>query len=358
MSKPRNLAPPVPAATELGTLTARRALGLLLVSGAGAWALHAARQALPLPPLSEPSRLGDWWLAEGTAIATLSIVRVAGLALCCYLALIALLGAAACLTRWRWTVALTRWMLTPALRRVIAGGGLAMALASSPAAASASTTAYSPGHASPAPAARFEIKDIGTIPTASYEIKDIGTAPAARFEIKDIGTIPTANYEIKDIGAISAANYEIKDIGTISATNYEIKDIGAAPATEEADSADASTSPHHPAHVNRPELEESSSPEREPAQPAARPSALSAAQTETWLVAEGDHLWGIAVETVAQRASAGHHADDHPDDHPDDHADDHMSVLRYWLKLIEANADVVGDDPDLIYPGQVIRLPG
>lgn len=62
---------------------------------------------------------------------------------------------------------------------------------------------------------------------------------------------------------------------------------------------------------------------------------------ETWVVEAGDHLWAIAAETVADRTG---------------HTDDE-SVGAYWQRLIEANRHVVGDDPDLIHPGQVIELP-
>ena len=59
-------------------------------------------------------------------------------------------------------------------------------------------------------------------------------------------------------------------------------------------------------------------------------------------MARGDHLWSIAAETVADRGGDGRES----------------TITAYWLELIEYNRDVVGDDPDLIHPGQVIRLPG
>ncbi len=62
---------------------------------------------------------------------------------------------------------------------------------------------------------------------------------------------------------------------------------------------------------------------------------------ETWLVESGDHLWSIAAATVSERGGS----------------DDHLTVARYWVRLIEANIDIVGNNPDLIYPGQLIHLP-
>ncbi|MEQ6901258.1 hypothetical protein [Nocardioides sp. YIM 152588] len=57
------------------------------------------------------------------------------------------------------------------------------------------------------------------------------------------------------------------------------------------------------------------------------------------LVSEGDCLWSIA------RAVLGPDRDD-------------ADVARYVLRLYRLNRDVVGADPDLIHPGQELRLPG
>ena len=62
---------------------------------------------------------------------------------------------------------------------------------------------------------------------------------------------------------------------------------------------------------------------------------------ESWVVTSGDHLWSIAAETVATRGDGRLES----------------TIASYWLRLIEHNRDVVGDNPDLIHPGQVIVLP-
>lgn len=62
--------------------------------------------------------------------------------------------------------------------------------------------------------------------------------------------------------------------------------------------------------------------------------------TDEVVVVKGDHLWKIS-----QR-----HLDSHS---PDD------AVAPYWLRVIEVNTPSLrSGDPDLIYPGEVIRLPG
>lgn len=56
----------------------------------------------------------------------------------------------------------------------------------------------------------------------------------------------------------------------------------------------------------------------------------------TYVVRPGDSLWSIAM----------------------DHPDDSGSVDHRWRAIWRTNRDVVGDDPDLIIPGQALRLPG
>jgi nucleoid-associated protein YgaU len=60
-------------------------------------------------------------------------------------------------------------------------------------------------------------------------------------------------------------------------------------------------------------------------------------------VARGDHLWSI---------SEGH-LTDAVGDTPTD-----AEIARYWRRVIDANRDRLrSGDPDLIYPGETVRLP-
>jgi len=70
--------------------------------------------------------------------------------------------------------------------------------------------------------------------------------------------------------------------------------------------------------------------------PVVRPAPAAASQT--YVVRTGDSLWSIA--------------ESHPE--PGTPA----SVHERWQAIWQANRDVVGDDPDLILPGQALRLPG
>lgn len=57
------------------------------------------------------------------------------------------------------------------------------------------------------------------------------------------------------------------------------------------------------------------------------------------VVERGDHLWKISERHVEHRSPG-------------------LRVAPYWLKVIEVNTPSLrSGDPDLIYPGEVIRLP-
>ena len=64
----------------------------------------------------------------------------------------------------------------------------------------------------------------------------------------------------------------------------------------------------------------------------------------TWTVRPGDHLWSIAESTLRARADGTLHE---------------RQIRSYWRKVIAVNRGRLADpgNPDLIFPGQVIRLP-
>lgn len=74
-------------------------------------------------------------------------------------------------------------------------------------------------------------------------------------------------------------------------------------------------------------------------QPSRQPSTSAAAPTEDYVVQPGDSLWSIALA------------------HPADATPANADTDARWRALWRANRTVVGDDPDLIYPGQALRLP-
>ncbi|MBA2274538.1 MAG: LysM peptidoglycan-binding domain-containing protein [Actinobacteria bacterium] len=56
-----------------------------------------------------------------------------------------------------------------------------------------------------------------------------------------------------------------------------------------------------------------------------------------YTVASGDELWSIAARTLG--------------------TEDPRRIARYWPRIHRLNREVIGADPTLIYPGQVLELP-
>jgi hypothetical protein len=86
-------------------------------------------------------------------------------------------------------------------------------------------------------------------------------------------------------------------------------------------------------------------PERSPPPPPSQPQPpppQPAPATHT--VTSGESFWTVAFDRVAERLGR----------EPSD-----VETAEYWLGLIDANRQVLvdPDDPDLIFPGQVLRLP-
>lgn len=61
-------------------------------------------------------------------------------------------------------------------------------------------------------------------------------------------------------------------------------------------------------------------------------------QAQTHVVKRGDTLWDIAKDHLPEGASAA-------------------EINAEWQRWYEANKDVIGDDPDLILPGQIFQAP-
>lgn len=62
----------------------------------------------------------------------------------------------------------------------------------------------------------------------------------------------------------------------------------------------------------------------------------------THVVVRGDSLWRIARSVLADS----------------DLAPTGSSVNELWQSIYELNRDLIGDDPNLIHPGQILKLPG
>ena len=213
-----------------------------------------ALAALPVgtsPPL-DPGSFLEWWTELGTPVATMTIARVAAVALALWTVMLFVGGAVVAL--WPSAALVTTWhRATPnLLRRLVAVGSVAV---------TASVPAIAGAVESPTPP-EVTLVDLGAI--------DLGDE-----------TLPT----LTDLGPMRPS-----------------------------------------ARVERD----------------ARPPRPSApAVDERWVVGPGDHLWRVAEETLR--------------DHGHDPGE--YEIARYWRRVIEANRDVIGDNPDLVRPGQVLILP-
>lgn len=74
------------------------------------------------------------------------------------------------------------------------------------------------------------------------------------------------------------------------------------------------------------------------AAPAPDPAERAPAAPRTVVVRPGDCLWGIAAAHLPAGASDA-------------------EIAAAWPRLYAANRDVIGPDPDLIHPGQVLLIP-
>jgi hypothetical protein len=164
--------------------------------------------------------------------------------------------------------------------------------------------------------------------------RTVSTAGARRFLL---GGGLVASLSVSSVGAsISPTVFDLTDIGE-AGSGFEIRDLG--PETVDPlprSSPEVSPDPPRTSFLAPLEVPALDIPRSSPA--ITRPDAGSDA---TWIVERGDHLWRVAAETVADR----------------DLGRSEETIVTYWLALIELNRDVIGDDPDLIHPGQVIRLP-
>jgi nucleoid-associated protein YgaU len=72
----------------------------------------------------------------------------------------------------------------------------------------------------------------------------------------------------------------------------------------------------------------------------ATPAAPPAASTHE--VRRGDSLWCIAATTLARRTGERPTSGE---------------IVRFWPTIHQANRDIIGDDPNLILPGQRLTIP-
>jgi Tfp pilus assembly protein FimV len=79
-----------------------------------------------------------------------------------------------------------------------------------------------------------------------------------------------------------------------------------------------------------------------PAPASAPASASASASAVVYVVVGGDSLWAIAERHLASRTGR---------------TPSSSEIDRLWREIYEANHEIIGSDPDLIFPGQHLRIP-
>lgn len=277
-----------------------------VLSGTAALCLAAVGWIEPLlsaPPLAAPASIPYWWYRSGPVVATVALLRLAGVAAGAYLELALLVSTVARSTRRRRLQQLTTLLLPRPARGLLAVAA-GLCTVAHPVVAAAAVVAGP--HAAIAAHHR---------PAAGPEARTPGASPPAATGAP--GPTPSSG----------------------------------APAPPPVLSPAGPLRPPAPSIVSGPAGAGRPRRSRRPRQP--RPE---------WTVRAGQSFWSIAESVVCSQtvprsgpAAAGGAGTTVPGRRPPDP----VVVARYWAELVAANLDrlPVPGDPDILYVGDRLRLP-
>ena len=233
-------------------------------------------------PSTDPGVFLDWWERHGTAAAAITLLRLVGTTLAGWGIFIGSAGLLAAIRPSGLVQGVWRRITPTSFRQILAASAITVTLAA-PTVAGATTQGVE---------AHIVLEDLGA------------DVVPARFT-------PV----LTDLGPLNPAD-PLNPVETPSES---------APATVTLPNSDTSAS----RLVNSGEA-----------------SSPSASDSQQWTVAEGDHLWKIAMKTLRDQG------------HTDEPAhDDPARIVAYWQRLIDANSEILNGNPDLIHPGMVLTLP-
>lgn len=205
--------------------------------------------------------------------------------------------------------------------------GLAVAVAAAVGLGSAAG-AHAAVAPAPAPPAAVAV-DLGWTPTSTPH------APASG---DDATVAPPSASEAPDDATAGEPPTEATDAATPSPTAGPTTP----PAVGQQDAVQLAASPVSAELPTLPAVAAAADPEPAPADPVVRgrdlPQAAAPASGGTVLVQEGDTLWGIAARALGPAASDS-------------------QIAAEWPRWYAANASVIGADPDVLVPGQVLVVP-
>lgn len=159
----------------------------------------------------------------------------------------------------------------------------------------------------------------------------------------DVLTLPMVRRSLHAAIGIGLVGSAMAGIGNQRGAPTMVPIAAVAPGDTTANGEGMTTDEEPPVMVALPEEEPASVPTPTPevaTSPTSQPPASQ--RPDDWEVQPGDHLWSMAERALGERAGQGD-----------------AEVARYWLRLIEANANRLADpdNPDLIFPGQVLVVP-
>jgi hypothetical protein len=307
---------------------ARRA-GLVwcgVVAGTAA-VMVTGRGALCAPPLLHPALIGRWWNGRTPLVAVAAVGRELLVAVGCYLVVVATALIAARIVDGA-AQGMRRWRLPMGRRLVLVLFGAA---AAGPAwnittAAPAGADPLPPG---PAPVMRYLGPDWTQLhQTSSQPGSDGPDARASRGRPRH--TVAPTTIQPPPLDTAQARGVPRPTTRGAWRPPFSVRRLSRAAPAERTVASAAATAASRSRHHTRPRRR--------------APVAAQEATDRDWPVRPGDSLWSIAARSLASAWSRDPSTRD---------------TAVYWLSVIAANRAWLPDpeDPSLLFPGDVVRLP-
>jgi hypothetical protein len=289
------------------------------------WLVRMGEGRLSGPPLGQPTEWASWATSTGPVDASFALLRLACLIVVVYLAGALLIEVAAQATGARPLRRASDALSIAVVRRIVSGS-IGMSVTAGALAAGTTSVAAAPVRPGLTTASGTQ----SLFPADSSALSDSG-----RLVMRAVANGTTLTMEPTAIPAAPPpATMSIR--ATPNGAPSSTMSMRATPATARTTMrAELPTSaPIAPSMSSSMAMDAES-----PAPPTAAADAL-----ETRVLGPGDHLWAVAEDRVAdvlQRPGT----------------DD--QITTYWLRLVQLNRAELADpgNPDLVFPGQTIRLP-
>ncbi|MGH8884814.1 MAG: hypothetical protein ACRDYX_06510 [Egibacteraceae bacterium] len=323
------------------------AIGLLLLMGRG---------GLSTPSVLAPSAWPAWAAGRDPLEVAFAVLRLVGLAAAWYLLGATTIGVLARLLRWGRLIDAADILTVPSVRRL-----LQTALGLGLATAAVTGTTMGHGVAPDSPGAVVAVQDAVAIipistpgPVSPATSTQLPPAVAAQ-ALQPVSTLVPPSVSGQALPSLSVPASPAVSTQAPPAVSGEVLPSLSVPASPAVSGQappplSATAAPAAPAvpAVAAPAVPAVAAPAPQPvsapAVSAAERPAPAPQERGTYVVRHGDHLWGIAEETLEK-------AWGYP---PTDE-----QIVPYWQQLIEINRAVLVDpgNPDLILPGQTFTVP-